>query len=99
MSSVSLLKNHLLYDTGALLYFIRNRNDFINLHKLAKPFKFDQAIRTISLMYQGTSRIKIDEDKLKLEKSLISTSSACNNISAVWLKKDHGLFASSANKP
>lgn len=51
----SLINNLFLYDTGASYHFIRNKCNFISIHKLEKPFKFDQAIGESSLKYQGTS--------------------------------------------
>lgn len=98
VSSISLLKNPLLYDTGASHHFIRNKSDFINLQRLSNPFKFDQAIGTSSLTHQGTSLIQIGEQKFKLKESLFSPLSACNIISAVRLKRDHGLVTSNENQ-
>lgn len=44
ISTASLHKNPLLYDTGASHHFIRSKHDFLTLARLRKPFKFDQAI-------------------------------------------------------
>ncbi|KAI0991980.1 hypothetical protein K3495_g16206, partial [Podosphaera aphanis] len=45
-SSASLIKNPLLYDTGASHHFVRCEKDFVHLKKLRRPFHFDQAIGT-----------------------------------------------------
>ena len=71
-ASASLIKNPLLYDTGALHHFIRREKDFIKLNRLHKPFQFDQAVGTSKLTHKGVSRITIGSTNLDLDESLFS---------------------------
>lgn len=97
-SCINKKKNPLLYDTGASHHFVRSKSKFVNLVKLSRPFKFDQAIGTTALTHQGTTQIKIGNKVLKLSESLYSPNSMCNIISAVRLKKEHGIVAASENE-
>ncbi|KAI0992572.1 hypothetical protein K3495_g15613, partial [Podosphaera aphanis] len=99
ISSASLKnKNPLLYDTGASHHFIRVKENFITLKKLSHPFEFDQAIGKSVLTRQGTCRLKVGNISLDLHDSLYSPKSACNIISAVRLKNEHGIVAAAANQ-
>ncbi|KAI0991540.1 hypothetical protein K3495_g16647, partial [Podosphaera aphanis] len=87
------LKNRLLYDTGASHHFMRRRDDFLNIEKLAKPFEFDQAVGNSSLTHKGTCRLRIGNLSLDLRNALHSPKSACDIVSAVRLMRDHGIVA------
>ncbi|KAI0994963.1 hypothetical protein K3495_g13218, partial [Podosphaera aphanis] len=97
-ASASLMKNPLLYDTGASHHFVRCKSDFVSLRKLHKPFKFDQAVGASTLTYQGTSRIAIGNQTFELRDSLYSPKSSCMIISAGRLKEQHGLVAANGNE-
>lgn len=98
VSSDSLNKNPLIYDTGDSHHFVRSKRDFLSLAKLRKTFKFDEAIGTYILTHQGTSSLKIGEEKLELNESLYSDESACTIISAGRLKQQHEIVAARANE-
>ncbi|KAI0992492.1 hypothetical protein K3495_g15693 [Podosphaera aphanis] len=98
ISSASLDKNPLLYDTGASHHFVRSKHDFLTLAKLRKSFKFDQAIGTSVLTHQGTSCVRIGNEILELKESLYSPNSTCTIIFAGRLKEQHGIVAASANE-
>lgn len=96
VSSASLHKNLLLYDTGASHHFVRFKSNFLSLNRLRKTFKFDQAIGTSKLTHQGMSSIKIGEEILELSESLYSPNFSCTIISAGRLKEQHGIAVARA---
>lgn len=98
VATASLQNNPLLYDTGALHHFIRSKKDFIFLQNLSKPFKFEQAVGKSVLTQKGNCRISIGQSTLELSDALFSPDSSCNILSAVKLKKEHGIVAANENE-
>lgn len=68
------------------------------MKKSARPFRFDQAVGSSSHIYKRTSQISVGELKPELQNSLYSPTSACDIVSAVRLKKEHGIVATAANQ-
>lgn len=62
------------------------------------PFEFDQAIGKLTVKHQGTCRLKVGNGMLNLYDSLYSPNYACNIISAVKLKNNHGIVAAAVSQ-
>ncbi|KAI1002651.1 hypothetical protein K3495_g5554 [Podosphaera aphanis] len=92
------LKPRLLFDTVASHHFVRCKDNFLEIRKLAKPFEFDQAVGNSMLKHMGTCRLRIGNLSLDLKKIMYSPSSACDIVSAVKLMRDHGIVAARRNE-
>ena len=59
-----------IYDTGASHHFVSQKKFFSDLNSCPRPFRFDQAIGTVSIQQQGKAQLKFGNVTLQLNNAL-----------------------------